>query len=144
MKGPSVDGVFDLVDDALTVVGHLAGRLLRQPGALAQASGDLGDLFWLRRRGEQRRLGRQVEWGRALWRRLVRDHKVLAGLRMRTVEDGRYLLEVILREAVELQMLTALEVRLTFGDLVGGDPRGGEQLRQVGACEVLDGARVSD
>ena len=54
---------------------------------------------------------------------LFGDEQVLAGLRVRTVEDGLDLLEVAGREPVELEVLAALDVRLALGDLVGRDPR---------------------
>jgi hypothetical protein len=43
----------------------------------------------------------------------------LARLGVGPVEDGADLLEVLLREAVELEVLAALDVRLRFRDLVG-------------------------
>ena len=53
------------------------------------------------------------------------DHEVLAGLRVRPREDGDDLLVVLRREAVRLQVLARLDVRLALGDLRGGDPRRG-------------------
>jgi hypothetical protein len=41
-------------------------------------------------------------------------------------------------------VVAALDVRPALGDLVGRDPRRGEHLRQVGAGELLDRARVGD
>jgi hypothetical protein len=60
------------------------------------------------------------------------------------LNTGGELLVVARREAVELGVLAALDVRLGLGDLVGRDPRGGEQLHQVGAGEVLHRAGVGD
>jgi hypothetical protein len=41
-------------------------------------------------------------------------------------------------------MLAALDVRLALGDLVGRDPRRGEQLHHVRASQVLKRAGVGD
>ena len=63
---------------------------------------------------------------------------------MQPVEDRRQLVEVVLRQAVQLQMLAALDVRPALGDLVGRNPRRGEELHQVRAGQVLERTRVGD
>ena len=75
---------------------------------------------------------------------LLGDLEVLAGLGVRPVEHGRDLLEVLRREAVELEVLAALDVRLALGDLVGRDPRRGEELHELRAGQVLQRAGVGD
>ena len=82
--------------------------------------------------------------GGALRVRLLGDGELLTGLGMRAVEHRFDLLEVARGEPVELEMLTALDVRLAFGDLVGRDPRGGEQLHQISAGQVLKRLGVRD
>ncbi len=133
---------FDPLPDPLlatTPVGSF-GR----PAACAELGRDLRDQLRLGTGREDRRLAREVERRGALGMTLLGDHEFLAGLRMRAVEHGGDLLEVVLGEAVELQVLAALDVRLALRDLVGRDPRRGEQLRQVGAGEVLERACVGD
>ncbi len=76
--------------------------------------------------------------------RRVLDRQLLAGLRVRPVEDGDDLLVVVRREAVELRVQAGVEVRLALGDLVGRDPRRREHLRQVGAGQLLERPRVGD
>ena len=41
-------------------------------------------------------------------------------------------------------MVAALDVRLTFGDLVGRDPRRRKHLGQICSGQLLDRARVGD
>ncbi len=60
------------------------------------------------------------------------------------LEHGREL-EIVLRgEAVELQVLAALDVRLALRDLLRRDPRSREHLHQVGSREKLDRACIGD
>ena len=63
---------------------------------------------------------------------------------MRPLEHGRELEIVARGEAVELQVLAALDVRLALRDLVRRDPRSREHLHQVGSGEKLDRACVGD
>src|SRR4051812_38652928 len=123
-RARSADGVLDLLHHAVAaVVGDDPRRLLREPGGFAQLGGDLHDLLRLGARGEDGGLRRQVIGRRALGLGLVGDAQVLAGLGVRPVEDGGDLLEVGRREAVELEVLATLDVRLALGDLLRRDPR---------------------
>jgi hypothetical protein len=65
---------------------------------------------------------------------------------MRAVEDRSDLLKVTRREAIQLEVLAALDVGLALGDLVGRDAGRREQLHQVRAGEVLQraGGRMVD
>ncbi len=63
-------------------------------------------------------------------------------LGVRSVEDRRELEIVTGREAVELQVLALLDVRLALGNGVRRDPRRGEHLREVRAGEPLYRPRV--
>jgi O-6-methylguanine DNA methyltransferase len=76
--------------------------------------------------------------------RLVGDRQLLAGFGVRPVEDGSEFLVVVGREPIELEMIASLDVRLTFGNAVGRDPRRGEQLHQIGAREILERSGVGD
>src|ERR1700760_4537668 len=144
----AIDGLLDLVDDAVAVrAGVLrddARRLLRQAGGLAQFCRDLLDFLRLRTGSEHGRLRRQVERRRALGVNLLGYFELLAGFRVRAVEDRSELLEVVLGEAVELEVFAARDVRLALGDLLRRDSRRGKQLHHVRAGEVLERTRVRD
>jgi hypothetical protein len=115
----------DLFDDSLPrrgAVAHLAGRFAGEAGGLAQARRDLCDLLRRVVGSEHGRLRRQIVVQRALRRALFHD-QVLAGLGMRTVEDGRELEVIGLREAIQLGVQALLDVGLALRDLVGRDAR---------------------
>jgi hypothetical protein len=71
-------------------------------------------------------------------RRLVENDEVLAGLRVRSVEDRSQLLVVVRGEAVETQMIAALDVRPALRNLLRGDPRD-EASRPPDLLMVSDG-----
>ncbi len=73
--------------------------------------------------------------GRHSLRCLVDDDQILPCLWVGAVEARRELEIVRRREAVETQVIAALDVRLALGDLLRRDRRGGEELGQVGASE---------
>src|SRR3954452_13747611 len=110
-------GVLHLVDDARAVpvarVRHHAGRLLAEPRLHAQLAGDLGDLLGRVVGREHRGLRRQVD-RREAGRGLVDHLELLPRLGVRAVPQGHDLLVVRRREAVELLVLAALDVRLAL------------------------------
>ena len=128
----------------LAAVAGDAGRLLRQPGRLAQRARDLGDLLGRVVGREHRRLRRKVGRRRSPRARGRRPRGPRPSPGARPLKTATISLVVVRGEAVELQVLAALDVRLALGDLVGRDPRRREQLRQVGAREVLERPRVRD
>jgi hypothetical protein len=111
-----------LLSLATTPVGS-SGR----PAAVRSFAGDLRDLLGRVVEREDALLGGEVERREALGR-VVDDHEFVARLGVRPVEDRRELLVVARREAVELGVLAALDVRLRLGDLVGRDPREGKSF----------------
>ena len=70
--------------------------------------------------------------------RLVEHDELLLRLRMRPVEDSGELLVVVGREAVEPEVIAALDVRLALRDLLRRDSRRRKHLHQVRAREVLE------
>jgi hypothetical protein len=87
---------------ALTFMRRRRRPAARETGGLAQSHSDLVDLLRLRSGREDRGLRRKVVRERALGLWLLGDDEVLSGLRMRSVEDGDDLAEVLGGEAVEL------------------------------------------
>jgi hypothetical protein len=85
-------------------VGDEPGGLLRQSCGLPELGGDLGDFLRCVVRSEYRGLRGKVTWWHALGR-LVEGDEVLTGLRVGSVEDGRKLLVVRRRKAVEAEVV---------------------------------------
>src|SRR5215204_7270447 len=124
-------------------IRHEPRRLLRQARLLSKPLGDLGDLLGRVVGREDRRLRRKVARRNALGS-LLEDLERLAGLGVRPVEDRRQLPIVLEREAVQAQMVAALDVRPALRDLVRRDPRRREHLREIGSRQVLDRTRIRD
>jgi len=126
-----------LADELLAALPlcDLAAWLLPQTGRTAKLLGDLRDLIRGVVRSEHRRLGGQVVRRHAL-RRLV-DHDELARLGVRTVEHRSELVIIARREPVEAEVIAALTVRLALRNLLRGDARAREELRQIGPGEPL-------